>query len=58
MAEKHPREEPDQSGKAAAPETGNSLEETCRKWFGEKTWATMSEAERAKARKLVAGDSQ
>jgi hypothetical protein len=43
-------------GTPVTPEIGNSLEETCRKWFGETTWAAMSEAEKAKARKLVAGD--
>jgi len=50
----------EQSGETASTPAvvGNSLEETCRKWFGETTWAAMSEADKAKARKLVAGDGQ
>jgi hypothetical protein len=56
MADPQKPREPS-GGTPAAAEIGNSLEETCKKWFGETTWAAMSEAERAKARKLVAGDS-
>jgi hypothetical protein len=61
MTEKPTGEKPGQriepsSRETSAGEIGNSLEETCRKWFGETTWAAMSEAEKAKARKLVAGD--
>jgi hypothetical protein len=51
-----PNKEP--SRKTTPPEIGNSLEETCRSWFGEAAWSAMSEAEKAKARKLVAGDDQ
>jgi len=54
------QQKPGQSGEASSTPAavGSSLEETCRKWFGETTWAAMSEADKAKARKLVAGDGQ
>jgi hypothetical protein len=60
MADKHPGGESGRSvnpsGKTPDAEIGNNLEETCRQWFGEATWAAMSEAAKAQARKLVAGD--
>jgi hypothetical protein len=59
MTDKQKPEQSSQtSGKPAASQLGNSLEETCRQWFGEETWAAMSETDKAKARKLVAGDGQ
>jgi hypothetical protein len=59
MAEKEKQAQGgDTVGTPPPVELGNSLEETCRKWFGEATWAAMSEADKAKARKLVAGDDQ